>query len=212
MPCPFSCLSSASGPTLAKAAAIVLAACGIAAVDSAQRPIKTDYANPNLAVPAAAALPDAPVTTNSALNPNPPAGVPSTTPATTSPSRAEPAPAAPTAQRDASMLTIQQAYGLFEQMLTRGDVHFVDARSETDFKSGHIPTAFNIPPEAFFGGQIPDALAQMSRTNTVVVYCGGGNCDASKLTAIRLTEQGFTTVYVFEEGMTGWKANNLPTQ
>ena len=110
------------------------------------------------------------------------------------------------------MLSLETVKSLFDRVNSAGDVSFVDARNPDEFVAGRIPSAVNMPPSQFVGGQIPPELHTIPTTNIVVVYCGGGDCDASKLTAIRLGEQGFAKVYVFEGGITEWKAANLPVE
>lgn len=123
-----------------------------------------------------------------------------------------PTPPAASGQGDTLMITLEQAQTLHARVTSAGDVAFVDARNAEEFVQGRIPGATNVPPSAFFGGAIPAELDMIPRSNIVVVYCGGGQCDASKLTATRLREQGYEKVYVFEQGMTGWKAANLPIE
>lgn len=120
--------------------------------------------------------------------------------------------AQPTKAGDASMITVEQARTLFERVNSAGDVSFVDARNPEEFVTGRIPSAVNMPPSLFIGGQVPPDLAMIPTSNIIVVYCNGGDCDASKLTAIRLREQGYQNVFVFEEGMTGWTAAKLPIE
>jgi rhodanese-related sulfurtransferase len=83
-------------------------------------------------------------------------------------------------------------------------LQLVDAREPGEFAAGHIPGAINLPPGAFSGG-IPDVVNQrLSRDLPMVVYCSGGNCDASKSVAMRLKDLGFAQTFVYEDGYTGW--------
>ena len=127
----------------------------------------------------------------------------------------EPARAVGAASSEAEpawMIHTARALELYQQAESQGDVFFVDARNAEEFVAGHIPGAFSVPPDAFFGGQYPGALDQIPKFSTVVVYCGGGACDASKLVAIRFREAGFERVLVYQDGFTGWSAEKLPSQ
>lgn len=111
---------------------------------------------------------------------------------------------------DGFMLKIDRVLELVARQQSQGDVVFVDARGPAEFAAGHIPSAFNIGPDAFYGGQYPPALDEIPKSYIVVVYCGGGECDASKLVALRLKEAGFERLHIYEDGFTGWSAGNHP--
>lgn len=109
-----------------------------------------------------------------------------------------PQPAAP---RDERMITLAR----FKELMS-GPVplQIIDAREPGEYAAGRIAGAINIPPSEFFG-KIPDVVNQrLARDLPVVVYCTGGNCDASKLVALRLKEFGFSQTYVYEDGFNGW--------
>jgi len=110
-------------------------------------------------------------------------------------------PPTPAAPHDERMITLAR---LKELMAGALPVQVVDAREPHEFAQGRIPGAINLPPSAFSGG-IPEAVNQrMSRDLAAIVYCSGGNCDASKSVAMRLKDMGFSQVYVYEDGYTGW--------
>ncbi|MBY0308015.1 MAG: rhodanese-like domain-containing protein [Phycisphaerales bacterium] len=136
---------------------------------------------------------------------SPPApGTGGSTPAGLGPSHpvTPPAPApAPTA-RDDRMITLARFKELMSGSLP---LQIVDAREPAEFAAGHVPGAVNIPPDAFGGGAVPEVVnTRLSRDLPIVVYCSGGNCDASKLVAMRLINLGFTQTSVYEDGYTGW--------
>ncbi len=206
--CPFACLASGSGPTVLKSLVIALLAGTIGVVHSMASPLKlTVDAPPNLTT----LLASNPVKPSEPVNAGKPAK-PALAPPISVPPPAPVSNPQPTKPGDASMISLDQAQTLLARVNTVGDVSFVDARNPDEFVTGRIPSAFNMPPSLFVGGQTPPDLQQIPTSNIVVVYCGGGDCDASKLTAIRLREQGYEKVYVFEEGLTGWKAANLPLE
>jgi phage shock protein E len=64
-------------------------------------------------------------------------------------------------------LTAEQVKNLIEQP---GKVLVVDARTEEEYKQGHIPTAINIPPSNFTS--IENYLPQ-DKNLTVIFYCRG---------------------------------------
>ncbi|MFT3684945.1 MAG: rhodanese-like domain-containing protein [Phycisphaerales bacterium] len=110
-------------------------------------------------------------------------------------------PAQPAPQRNERMITLERVKELMSGSLP---LQIVDAREPAEFQAGRIPGAINIPPSTFSGG-MPDVVAQrLSRDLPLVVYCSGGNCDASKSVAMRLIDLGFLQTYVYEDGYTGW--------
>ena len=64
-------------------------------------------------------------------------------------------------------LAAKQVKNLIEQP---GKVLVVDARTEQEYKQGHIPTAINIPPSNFtsIGNYLPQ-----DKNSTVIFYCRG---------------------------------------
>ena len=105
-------------------------------------------------------------------------------------------------------LDIPQARALFES----GEAVFADARPLDQYEEGHIAGAEHLDPDAFFGGEDPDFVYTYAMDQRVVIYCPGGDCDASELVAIRLQGFGFTDVHVLQPGYPGWVEAGLPTE
>lgn len=85
----------------------------------------------------------------------------------------------------------------------------LDARSKPYFDGRLLPGAQWIPydsSEATLIAAIP------AKTSTVVVYCAGPGCPASDWMAARLSEMGYTNVYEYPEGITGWTKQGNPTE
>lgn len=125
-------------------------------------------------------------------------------------------PSGPTAPSPApSTAAKPSADGLIEleavkALLDAQAADFFDARSESEYAAGTIPGAFHLPPDAFAGGALPEVTNFVARERKIVVFCGGGECDASKLVALRLRGIGFRDVSVFHGGMTEWLAKGMP--
>ena len=83
---------------------------------------------------------------------------------------------------------------------------FIDVREESEFATGHVPGAKNVPRgflevKADLEHHKRDpALAD--RDQKLVLYCGGGN--RSALAAKTLQEMGFRNVVSLAEGWAGW--------
>jgi rhodanese-related sulfurtransferase len=89
---------------------------------------------------------------------------------------------------------------------------FIDARTEREFRQGHIPGAILLSPESLRDGRVPALLDPSNPANLYsragmqfVVYCGGGDCHASKEVAAQLFTRGFRNMAVYTDGIAGWK-------
>ena len=111
-----------------------------------------------------------------------------------------------------SFITLERAFDLFERAKVNGDSAFVDARPREEFDAGHVPLAFHIPLDAFFGGKVPGDLDMIPRSSAVVVYCGGGDCDASIRVSERLRDLGYAEIYIFEAGFPEWARAGRPIE
>ena len=105
-------------------------------------------------------------------------------------------------------LDIPQAQALFDA----GETIFADARPLDEYEEGHIAGAEHLDPNAFFGGEDPDFVYSYPYEQLIVIYCPGGECDASELVAIRLQGFGFMNVHILQPGYPGWVEAGLPTE
>jgi rhodanese-related sulfurtransferase len=84
------------------------------------------------------------------------------------------------------------------------EVVWLDARSRAEYEEAHIPGALLLNEdewEALFF----DFLAVWDPEATIVVYCGGAQCEASQHVAERLRrELGSETIYVLKGGWNEW--------
>lgn len=106
-------------------------------------------------------------------------------------------------------LTLRQAHKLWED-----GAYFIDARHEHEFEEGHIQYAawlasslFDTDSDRAFG-----IANSMPPESTVVIYCVGGECDASHNVARRLAQIGFTDLRIMGVGYTDWVAAGFPTE
>lgn len=106
-------------------------------------------------------------------------------------------------------LTLRQSYRLWEE-----GAYFIDARHEHEFEEGHIQYAawlasslFDTDSDRAFG-----IANDMPPESTVVIYCVGGECDASHNVARRLAQIGFTDLRIMGVGYTDWVNAGFPTE
>lgn len=86
------------------------------------------------------------------------------------------------------------------QHLPAGTATFVDAREMNEYVAGHLKGALNMPSSAAF--KSGEALARtISPDAKIIVYCGGGDCEAShNVTDALRRDFGFTDVSIYEKG------------
>ncbi len=80
----------------------------------------------------------------------------------------------------------------------------IDARAPEQFAEGHIPGAVNCHVyelEIF----LPPLLERASLELPVMIYCAGEDCEDSRFLAQTMQELGFSLLYVFEGGISGWQ-------
>jgi len=85
--------------------------------------------------------------------------------------------------------------------LESNGARFIDAREDHEYREGHIRGAINLPSSAIYE-RIDDLYgAGVLAQDKVIIYCGGGDCEASHNVADELRRNfGFTHVLVYEQG------------
>ncbi|GAB5497057.1 MAG: hypothetical protein Phyf2KO_21370 [Phycisphaerales bacterium] len=109
-------------------------------------------------------------------------------------------------QRD---ITLRQARYLYEN----DRAIFIDARLPEYYEQGHIEGAFSVSTEAFQSGP-PFAVQVLDDSRYVVIYCGGGACEESKIVAEDLAIERpdlENMIHIFEDGYPAWESAGLPT-
>jgi rhodanese-related sulfurtransferase len=99
--------------------------------------------------------------------------------------------------------TLKSWYDCGKEML------LVDARSEGYFDGNILPGAICLPHYTH-KEDIAKKLPQ--KNGTIVIYCGGLDCPASKLLSLRLSAMGYAQVYDYAEGIPAWMAAGYPVE
>ncbi|MEM9372480.1 MAG: rhodanese-like domain-containing protein [Planctomycetota bacterium] len=103
-------------------------------------------------------------------------------------------------------ITLREAYELYEQ-----GAWFLDARSESDFSRGYIEGAIWMPASHASTNAGQEDLNFIPPGDTVVIYCTGGDCDASKNTQRRLALLQYDfDVRILGKGYIDWLEAGLP--
>ena len=88
---------------------------------------------------------------------------------------------------------------------------FVDARSEEDYRSGHIRGAILLDQESFETSI--SAFQELVPLDTLLVaYCSGEGCGSSSEVAQLLKEAGYRNLRVFSGGWEEWSKGGYPVE
>lgn len=101
------------------------------------------------------------------------------------------------------LISLAQAYELY-----RDKVLFVDGRDSSEFEDGHIAGAVNLPYMHF--DQFIYKLSGVDKSDPIVTYCEGADCDISIRLGNELFSNGYRKVFVFFGGWEEWKKADYP--
>ena len=93
-------------------------------------------------------------------------------------------------------------------------VWFLDARRRVDFDTARIEGALFMEHTHLSSGEGLDEILSYSPPEIeelLVIYCTGGDCQASEDTAILLEQAGYTNIAIMAAGFDEWKDAGLPT-
>lgn len=118
-------------------------------------------------------------------------------PAGAQPPAPDPGAAAPSVL--GQFISLAQAKALFEA----GSV-FLDARTQEQFDQGHILGAYHLSTVELEAGGASEVLSLLSKDSDYVIYCDGGECEASENLAQRL-EDAFPRYHIMQDGFPAWQ-------
>ena len=97
-------------------------------------------------------------------------------------------------------IELGEAWALYNE----GSAVFVDARSQQEFRAGHIPGALLLTLDDF--EETVASWRNLIPSETLLIaYCAGEGCDSSREVAALLVEEGYSQVKVFFGGWEDWK-------
>lgn len=117
-------------------------------------------------------------------------------------------------QQGLQVMRHDKVVALFEDPLTREGYNiFIDARDDEAYTAGHIPGAYQLDHyhiEDYIDQVLPVCMSAM----TIIVYCGGGQCEDSEFAALELFDRGVdpSRLFVYPGGMSLWEQSGLPIE
>jgi phage shock protein E len=105
--------------------------------------------------------------------------------------------------RGAAETSISRA-DLADRIVAQRAPLILDVRTASEFDSGHIPGAVNIPHT-----ELPRRIGELDASDReIVVYCERGG--RAMKAASELRKAGFSTVLHLQGDMSAWRENQLP--
>jgi rhodanese-related sulfurtransferase len=83
-----------------------------------------------------------------------------------------------------------------------------DARSEEDYRKGHITGARNVP--GLDPGRYFEKLAQLPRDTLLIIYCNNPECHLGRSLAEFLSVLEFKNMVLYDDGWDGWEGAHMP--
>ena len=80
----------------------------------------------------------------------------------------------------------------------------LDVRTVSEFDSGHLEDAINIPVEV-----LSSHLSGLNQNDELLVYCRTGNRSTTAVGVLR--ESGYDKIYHMDGGITAWNSAGFPT-
>jgi rhodanese-related sulfurtransferase len=96
-------------------------------------------------------------------------------------------------------------FELSAQIKRNEHITIVDVRLPSDYATGHIPGAINLPQGKWH------TLAALSKDRTAVVYCYSQTCKLAAAAAVEFASAGIPVVEM-EGGFEAWKKSELPVE
>ncbi len=80
----------------------------------------------------------------------------------------------------------------------------LDVRTVSEFDSGHLEGAINIPVEV-----LSSHLSELNKNDELLVYCRTGNRSTTAVGILR--ENGYDQIYHMDGGIVAWNSAGFPT-
>ena len=86
----------------------------------------------------------------------------------------------------------------------KGELVILDVRTVSEYESGHLEGAINIPVEALSG-----RLSELNPNDELLVYCRTGNRSTTAVGILK--ENGYDRIYHMDAGIVAWENAGFPT-
>ncbi|MEM9066552.1 MAG: rhodanese-like domain-containing protein [Planctomycetota bacterium] len=91
------------------------------------------------------------------------------------------------------------------------DAQFLDARLPSEYDEAHVQGAFYLTPDMLTSVDASPVMEFLNPEAPTIIYCVGGDCEASHNVAQYLQEfYGFTTLHIMMDGFPAWEEAGYP--
>ncbi|MCD6582110.1 MAG: rhodanese-like domain-containing protein [Desulfuromusa sp.] len=97
-----------------------------------------------------------------------------------------------------------------DELFTTGAL-LIDSRNSDDYQIKHLAGSISLPL-GLLDDQLADFKKQVSVDQTLVIYCSGYGCPDSFDLGVRLLNEGYTDVLVYEGGFPEWQDAGRPLE
>ena len=97
--------------------------------------------------------------------------------------------------------------GELHQLIQERKVTVIDVNSPMSWSKARVPGAVNLDPAGFNDRDLPP-----DKESSLVFYCSNPMCRKAPLAARRAKKMGYANVKVMSAGISGWLADQLPTE
>jgi rhodanese-related sulfurtransferase len=97
------------------------------------------------------------------------------------------------------------------RLLREGQVRFIDARYEEEFKTSRIPGAVNVPSNLSRDAWMA-LLKPIPKNTPIVVYCGSSSCQSARRLAGFMTYLGYKNISLYLAGFEEWLRLGYPVE
>lgn len=97
-----------------------------------------------------------------------------------------------------------------DELLAAGAL-LIDARNAADYAKSHLQGAVSLPLGEV-DERLADFMAQVPKDRLLIAYCNGFGCPDSFDLGVRLLQEGYREVLVFEGGYPQWRDEGRPLE
>ena len=97
-----------------------------------------------------------------------------------------------------------------DELLAAGAL-LIDSRNSDDYQISHLAGSISFPL-GLLEDQLADFRKQVAVDQTLVIYCSGYGCPDSFDLGVRLLNEGYTDVLVYEGGFPEWQDAGRPLE
>jgi len=111
---------------------------------------------------------------------------------------------------DGLLFPFPVSMGELDEFLADGAL-LIDSRSVEDYHSGHLAGAVSLPLGSL-DAQLEDFKQKVPLERMLITYCSGYGCPDSFELGVRLLEEGYQEVMVYEGGYPEWRDAGKPVE